>query len=315
MDNCPLFLYNKLNHIGLVYVIHTQRRYSSLDGLYARVSSATKQSLYQYMKDQDISLLNYHFDRYFQFSIQQNNIQVIPHHFSSYKIEGLTVVDELGISFSYEIDNPKVKQNFTLCHELGHFILKHDGSYFAESIDNQENLLEREANIFSAVVLMPDIVLLSKIYYSCDTFHQVQNSLQVSKQALFFRLLDLLQEYYPDNDSEIKQAVEIYIEGNNASIYHLFHDIREQIIEEFHQFQPSLINQVKQRVSKLGFTTSQEYPDLLNQDNWKAIKEECINLKTWLIYNKGKSIAYVWDKEKFSDKEARKKAELQLLLM
>jgi len=25
-----------------------------------------------------------------------------------------------------------------------------------------------------------------------------------------------------------------------------------------------------------------------------------------LIYNKGKSIAYVWDKEKFSDKEARK---------
>ena len=55
-------------------------------------------------------------------------------------------------------------------HELGHFILQHDGNYFTESIDNQENLLEREANIFSAVVLMPDIVLLSKIYYSFDTF-------------------------------------------------------------------------------------------------------------------------------------------------
>ena len=315
MDNCPLFLYNKLNQISLVYVIHTQRRYSSLDGLYARVSSATKQSLYQYMKDQDISLLNYHFDRYFQFSIQQNNIQVIPHHFSSYKIEGLTVVDELGISFSYEIDNPKVKQNFTLCHELGHFILEHEGNYFAESIDNQDNLLEREANIFSAVVLMPDIVLLSKIYYSCETFHQVQNSLEVSKQALFFRLLDFLREYYPGKDSEIKQAVETYIEGKNASIFRLFHDIRKQIIEEFHQFQPSLVSQIKQSISKLGFTTSQEYPDLFNQDNWKAIKEENINLKTWLIYNKGKSIVYVWDKEKFSDEEARKKAEIQLLLM
>ena len=68
-------------------------------------------------------------------------------------------------------------------------------------------------------------------------------------------------------------------------------------------------------MSKVGFTTSQEYPDLLNQDNWKAIKEESINLKTWLLYNKGKSIAYVWDKEKLSDSEARKKAELQLLLM
>ncbi|WP_073945515.1 ImmA/IrrE family metallo-endopeptidase [Streptococcus salivarius] len=286
-----------------------------MDELYTRVSNATKQTLYQFMKDQNISLLNYRFDYFFQFCIQINNIQVLPHHFSSHKIEGLTVVDELGISFSFEIDNPKVKQNFTLCHELGHFILKHDGNYFAELIDNQENLLEREANIFSAVVLMPDIVLLSKIYYSCDTFHQVQNSLEVSKQALFFRLLDFLREYYPDKDSEIKQAVETYIEGKNAAIFRLFYDIREQIIEEFHQFQPSLINQVKQRVSKLGFVTSQEYPSLLNQDNWEAIKDNNGNLKTWLVYNKGKSIAYVWDKEKFSDEEARKKAELQLLLM
>ena len=190
-----------------------------------------------------------------------------------------------------------------------------DGNYFTESIDNQENLLEREANIFSAVVLMPDIVLLSKIYYSFDTFHQVQNSLEVSKQALFFRLLDFLREYYPCKDYEIKQAVDIYIEGNNASIYRLFHNIKEKIIEEFHQFQPSLINQVKQRVNKVGIATSLEYPDLLNQDNWKVIKAGSINLKTWLVYNKGKSIAYVWDKEKFSDEEARHKADLQLLLM
>lgn len=286
-----------------------------MDELYTRVSRASKQELYQYMKDNDISLLNYNFTYFFQNCIHKYRIQVISHHFSNHKIEGLTVVDELGTSFSYERDNPKVKQNFTLCHELGHFILKHNGNYFAESIDNQENLLEREANIFSAVVLMPDIVLLSKIYYNYETFQRVQNSLVVSKQALFFRLLDFLREYYHDKDSEIKQAVETYIEGNNASIFRLFHDIREQIIEEFHQFQPSLINQVNQRVRKVGFVTSQEYPDLLNQDNWPAIKASSINLKTWLVYNKGKSIAYVWDKERFSDEEAKKKAELQLLLM
>ena len=286
-----------------------------MDELYTRVSSTTKRLLYQYMKDADISLLNYNFNYFFQHCIQKYQIQVISHHFSNHKIEGLTVVDELGTSFSYERDNPKVKQNFTLCHELGHYILKHDGNYFAESIDNQENLIEREANIFSAVVLMPDIVLLSKIYYNCETFQRVQNSLEVSKQALLFRLLDFLREYYSGKESEIKQAIETYIEGNNASIYRLFHDIREQIIEEFHQFQPSLINQVKQRVREVGFVTSQEYPSLLNRDNWKAIKDNNGNLKTWLVYNKGKSIAYVWDKEKFSDEEARKKAELQLLLI
>ena len=136
-----------------------------------------------------------------------------------------------------------------------------------------------------------------------------------SKQALFFRLLDFLREYYPSKNNEIKQAVEDYIEGKNDSIFRLFHDIREKIIEEFNQFQPSLINQVKQRVRKVGFTTSLEYPDLLNQDNWKSIKDNNCYFKTWLVYNKGKSIAYVWDKERFSDEEAKKKAELQLLLM
>ena len=52
-------------------------------------------------------------------------------------------------------------KNFTLCHELGHFLLKHEGGYFAESVDNKDSQIEREANIFSAFILMPDIVLLS----------------------------------------------------------------------------------------------------------------------------------------------------------
>ena len=286
-----------------------------MDELYARVSSTTKYELYQFMKDQDISLLNYHFGYYFQFCIQENNIQVIPHHFSNRKIEGLTVLDELGTSFSYERDNPKVKQNFTLCHELGHFILKHEGSYFAESIDNQESLIEREANIFSAVVLMPDIVLLSKIYYSCDTFQHIQNSLDVSKQALFFRLLDLLREYYPGKENTIKQAIDAYIDGQNATLLLLFHSIKEHIIKEFNNYQTSLINKIEPAVSKRGFATSQEYPELLNQENWKIIKTCCDNLKVWLIYDKGKSIAYVWDKNKLTDKEAKQKAELKLLLM
>ena len=286
-----------------------------MDELYTRISTSTKHVLYQYMKDNDISLLNYNFNYFFQHCIQKYQIQVISHHFSSHKIEGLTVIDELGVSISYEKDNPIVKQNFTLCHELGHFILKHEGTYFAESIDNQENLLEREANIFSAVVLMPDIVLLSKIYYSCDTFQHIQNSLDVSKQALFFRLLDLLREYYPEQESTIKQAIDAYIDGQNASLLLLFHSIKEHIITEFNDYQTSLTKKIELSISKRGFVTSQEYPELLNQDNWKTIKNCHDNLKVWLVYNKGKSIAYVWDKNRLTDKEARQKAELKLLLM
>ncbi|WP_261078602.1 ImmA/IrrE family metallo-endopeptidase [Streptococcus mitis] len=286
-----------------------------MDELYTRISKSTKHVLYQYMKDHDISLLNYNFNYFFQHCIHEYQIQVISHHFSNHKIEGLTVIDELGISFSYEKDNPIVKQNFTLCHELGHFILKHEGTYFTESIDNQENLLEREANIFSAVVLMTDIVLLSKIYYSCDTFQHIQNSLNVSKQALFFRLLDFLREYYSGKEDCIKQAIEAYIDGQNAPLLLLFHSIKERIIKESNNYQTSLINKIEQPLNQRGFVTSHEYPELLNQENWKTIKASRDNLKVWLIYDKGKSIAYVWDKNKLTDKEAKQKAELKLLLM
>lgn len=286
-----------------------------MDEFYTRVSNVTKQKLYQYIKDNSTSLLDYNFRDFFHYCIQENKIQVMSHHFTNHKIEGLTIIDQDGISFSYERDNPKVKQNFTLCHELGHFILNHSGTCFTESVDNQENVLEKEANIFSAVVLMPNIVLLSKIYYSCENFQKVQTSLEVSKQALYFRLLDLLREYFPDKEGQIKEAVEEYIERNNASIHNFFHTIKEKIIAEFNQYGPSLMNQIRNRIDEKGFVSSQEIPELLYQENWANLKENIKHLKIWLVYNKGKQIAYAWDSLKLSDEQARKKAELQLLLM
>lgn len=283
-----------------------------MDELYSRESGITKQDLYSFMKEEENSTLHYHFQYYFDYCVHENNIQVISHHFSNHKIEGLTVIDELGTIFSYEQDNPVTKRHFTLCHELGHFILEHDGSYFTESVDNQESILEREANVFSAIVLMPDIVLLSKIYYACESFQKVKESLEVSKQALYFRLIDLLRDYQVDNELAIKQAVDEYLDGQNASLHHYFHQLKEVLIEEFNQYQPSLIARLKKRLKQTNFVTSQELPELLDQTRWdeiRAIKK----FKVWLVYNKGKSLAYVWDSNKLSEIEARRKANLEIL--
>lgn len=285
-----------------------------MNELYTRVSSATKQILYQYIKDNEISLLDYHFSSFFQYFTKKSEIRVISHHFSNHKIEGLTLIDDMGISFSYERDNPKVKQNFTLCHELGHFLLKHEGSCFTESVDNQENVLEREANVFSAIALMPDIVLLSKIYYACDSFQKVKENLEVSKQALYFRLIDLLRVYQVDAESAIKQAVDEYLDGQNASLHHYFHQLKEMLIEEFNHYQPLLIARLKKRLKQTNFVTSQELPELLDQTRWDEIRA-VKKFKVWLVYNKGKSLAYVWDSNKISETEARRKANLELLVM
>ncbi len=286
-----------------------------MENLYVGVQQRAKQLLYQLIKDRDIPLLKYTFRFFFDYYVSENKIIVFPYHFSGRKIEGLTVIDELGVSISYEQENPVAKQNFTLCHELGHFLLEHEGGYFADSVDNQDSQIEREANVFSAVVLMPDIVLLSKIYYSCDSFQKVQGDLGVSKQALYFRLLDLFREYLPSNEDRFKQAIDDYIQRQNASIVLLFHEIKEQIINEFNQYRPSFKKQLQNRIIHKGFVSSEELPELLKQENWEILKKSIKNLRIWLIYNKGNSVAYAWDCTKLSKQEARKKAELQLLMM
>ena len=75
------------------------------------------------------------------------------------------------------------------------------------------------------------------------------------------------------------------------------------------------MSQIEKKVNEVDFITSREFPELIHQENWDLIKELSPDLKTWLIYNKGKTVAYVWNRKKLSDSEARKKAELQLLLM
>lgn len=123
---------------------------------------------------------------------------------------------------------------------------------------------------------MPDIVLLSKIYYSCDSFQGVQESLEVSKQALYFRLLDLLRMYFPNEKDKIRQAIKEYEGQQNTSIHNLFHNIKEQLIEEFNQYSPSLKTQIQDHIIDHGFVTSKELPALVNLNNWEELKKVLI---------------------------------------
>ena len=87
-----------------------------LDKLYAKISKIAKHDIYQFMKNNNQSSLNYQFDLHFQYHLKKYDIKLLQHHFSSRKIEGLTIINEEGISFSYEKENDIVKQNFTKFH-------------------------------------------------------------------------------------------------------------------------------------------------------------------------------------------------------
>ena len=127
-------------------------------------------------------------------------------------------------------------------------------------------------------------------------------------------MIDLLRIYEVDTESAIKQAVEEYLDGQNASLHHYFHQLKEVLIDEFNKYQPPLLVRLKKKMKQKYFVTSQELPELLDQSKWNEIRNTD-HYKVWLVYNKGRTLAYVWDEKRLSSHEARKKAELQLLLM
>ena len=111
-----------------------------------------------------------------------------------------------------------------------------------------------------------------------------------------------MEELYTRISKYTKHVLYQYMQDHDISLLNY----------NFNDYQTSLIKKIEQSVSKRGFVTSQEYPELLNQEIWKTIKIYFDNLRVWLIYDRGKSIAYVWDKNKLTGKEAKQKATINV---
>jgi hypothetical protein len=235
------------------------------------------------------------------------------HHFTNQKIEGLTMIDEDGISISYESQNPQVKQNFTKCHELGHYILGHSGKQFTQLSSKKDTVEESEANQFSAYILMPDIVLLSKIYYRLDSFKQVMTELSVSADALKFRLQDLFRYRLKRDNQEVSSAIYQYQTGQSKPVLSLFEEAHIEIEDEYRAVEEDVLAKVLNRLRECYFVASTEFSELLENSFRKELEKED-DIDTWLEYDFGQSVGYAWRTDKLTAKQAKSRAKTILLL-
>ena len=278
-----------------------------MENTFSKISSVVKSQLYPFIKLRDLSLLSYTFENFFGHVIKENNIKVLGHHFSNRQIEGLTLIDSGDrISLSYEKENPVVRQNFTKCHELGHFLLSHHGTVFTELKENQTAPEEVEANYFSACLLMPDIVLLSKIYYQKSSFQEVANSLCVSHQALNIRLIDLLTYLLGKSRESIVQSVHHYQSGDNRKVLENFASVHDIIVSEYNTYEPRPEDKLNYLLIQKDFVTDNEVAEL-SQAKFRSLVSSS-SVGTWAYYDKGKAIFYAWNKEKLAESEAYQKA-------
>lgn len=285
-----------------------------MDEIYPRINQLANEQVYRFMKENEISPLSYHFSDFFDECLDKYNIKLMEHHFSNQQIEGLTLIDDYGISFSYERDNPEVKQNFTKCHELGHFLLGHSGSLFTELKGRSDSKHETEANIFSAIILMPAIVLLSKIFYRHDSFQTVMKDLSVSAEALKFRLLDIFRFYTDEKYDTIISTISAYQRGVVSGVLRFFNEIKEKIISKYEVIKIDVTKMILKKVEETGFVTNLDFEELLDWEFCKKIISKNNTIDAWQGYNRGSILSYLWLKDNLTKEEARKKAEYILLM-
>ncbi|MCK9324464.1 MAG: ImmA/IrrE family metallo-endopeptidase [Bacteroidales bacterium] len=110
--------------------------------------------------------------------------------------DGLTIFNEKNSRYFVFINhnNNNGRLNWTLAHELGHIVLDHFVYYDLGYLTSEgEKILDREANIFTAEILLPE----KWIWRYCDLPLTVQkigrakDLLEVSWEALINRIDDL----------------------------------------------------------------------------------------------------------------------------
>lgn len=128
-------------------------------------------------------------------------------------ISGVLIIDKINqkntIGVNLNQNSFDARKNFTLAHELGHFVLHNDISntfvdkiFFrkkSEGYTTKEEKIEREANYFAANILMPEHLIQKEIEslnndFLFDEENIVEGLAQkflVSKPAMLYRLINL----------------------------------------------------------------------------------------------------------------------------
>lgn len=87
-------------------------------------------------------------------------------------------------------NDQKVRQRFSIAHEIAHFLLGHDERHIIDDTFDKPTDKEREANQFAADLLMPIDMLKKDIMERKYDIPSLAKRYDVSDQAMSIRLLE-----------------------------------------------------------------------------------------------------------------------------
>lgn len=276
-----------------------------MNAKYRHVWTVSHTEIYQFIKSTNTKITDYTFKNYFDYIVAKYHIKVLEHHFENDMILGITMIDKLGISLSYEKETSTSRQNFTKCHEIGHIVLNHQGKVFKELNKNRQPL-ELEANYFASILLAPDIILLDQILYQNKTFYSIAKDLLMSPKALAVRLRQFVEKYSTIPFYQAKRVVYSFKANNENRIelINIFKAAENQIVSHYNNITIDPYKKFDFLYHTKGIVTNILIKDLQSQTFRKTIQKNYTDVKFQVIHN----IWYAWNTNKLDKDEAYQRA-------
>ncbi|HEL2321552.1 TPA: ImmA/IrrE family metallo-endopeptidase [Streptococcus suis] len=253
------------------------------------------------MKMNDIKTYQYSYHSFFHYMTTKLNILVMEHNLHN-DIAGLSIIDKNGhSSISYQSDHHIYRQNFTKCHELGHFLLEHQGSVFTYSEENIPQ--EIEANIFAGQILAPDIVLYGKIIIEKRTFQDIIKDLGISSEALKIRLKQILADKSNLSINEIESIILDYLTRKNNDLKDCLEQLSNRFIQDFKMVEIDPIEHIEYLLEHNDIVTSLQVPALENNDFRNQLPTQ---YSVGWQFGRGVEFYYAWNKKQISQEQAQK---------
>ncbi|MFJ3386280.1 ImmA/IrrE family metallo-endopeptidase [Lysinibacillus sp. NPDC086135] len=140
---------------------------------------------------------------------------------------GMLILDEDEKTLVYNSNQSQTRRNFTIGHELGHYFLHREKkSQFRDRtkdiLDNTINEFEMQANAFASQLLLPNFFLYNLIGNGYH-FYQIYRQTQISKQALYWRLVNYLIDIHKLEKLLAEKIVKEFQDFSIASMKNLVH--------------------------------------------------------------------------------------------
>lgn len=188
-------------------------------------SSKINEFISAHMLAMDLNVNTYDFN-YIWEEVVSKGVQIRPFPFEKSarrSISGMIVKDEFEITLAYNSNMSKKRINFTISHELVHFLyhLNNDNKIFTDTKETlnysfSDLLPEFQANIGASAILLPEPVLINELKLK-EAPYNISNKYGISESALFIRLIQLMQGNFEASYDAARKTASKIMSGHSKN--------------------------------------------------------------------------------------------------